>query len=99
MTTTVFVIGWVFLFLAVLALEVGALVRKEYGDTLSEQVWKLMKTLPGAFVLVTLWLWLTWHFFVEPAFFEQWFLTTWIDDYIVVGLGLLAAMFLRREND
>lgn len=97
MSVELFVIGWAFLVVAVLVLEIGALLNQDYGDTLSEQVWTLMKTVTGSFILVSLWFWLTWHWFIEPRFFEQWFLTNWTDDYAVVGLGLLAATFLRRK--
>jgi len=85
-------------FVAVLAIEAGALSNKQYGDTLSEQVWALMTTVSGAFILVSLWFWLTWHFFIEPRFFESLWLTTFTDDYIVIGAGLFAATLLRRKE-
>ena len=95
-SVAMFIIGWVILFGLILFWEWGALVNEDFGDTLSEQVWKLMKTIPGSFALVSLWSWLTWHFFIEPRFFESLWLTTYQDDLIVVMVGLFAATFLRR---
>lgn len=98
MSVIVFTTLWIALLIGVLVVEFAAIVNKDYGDTLSEHVWRLMTTIAGSFVLISLWFWLTWHFFIEPRFFTELWLDVWTDDYIVVGAGLLAAIFLRRKK-
>lgn len=93
-----FIIGWAILFSAVLIWEYFSIVRKERGDTLSEQVWKLMKYWPAAMLIMGLWFWLTWHWFIEPQWFESLQHYTWWDDYVVTGLGMLSAVWFTQRD-
>ena len=43
MINPIFATLWVLLFAAMAALEITALVRKPYGDTLSELVWFILR--------------------------------------------------------
>lgn len=76
---------WAALFLFGLVLEGIALWSPGKHDTLSEQVWALLNTLPGRLILWPLWVWLTWHFFLERAWFFNLHRTEFMDDIVVSG--------------
>lgn len=59
---------WLLLAIATALAEGYALGRPEKGDTLSEQVWALLRRPWFRWgVAVPFWAWLTWHFFMEGA--------------------------------
>lgn len=88
---------WLLLLVAILVFEFRALFSGRINDTLSEAVWWLRARLWGRVLIVPLWFWLTWHFFLEPSFLDP-RAGVWYDDFIVVGLGLVAAL-LRDYDD
>lgn len=99
MSEFLFPLGWLTILVSILVLEFAALGRPEKGDTLSEQVWALMRNRWAAALLVALWSWLTWHFFIEPKFFKDWFLVSWTDDLLVIVSGVTLSLFLRSKTN
>lgn len=92
-----FPIVWLIIFLVGLVVEVLALINKNRGDTLSEQVW-ILRTIPMVrFVLLPFWLWLTYHFWFEPYSVSPGF-GAWWDDFIVIAAGAVAGLLLRYNK-
>lgn len=67
---------WVALLLALVALEVYALVNHSPGDTLSGLIWRVLQRVTGgdrrrslavAAVIVAVGLWLAWHLALQPG--------------------------------
>jgi len=88
---------WLVIFVVILAFEARALFSGRINDTLSEAIWWLRARVWGRIVLFPLWSWLSYHFFIEPVSLNPQS-GVWWDDFIVVGLGLLAAL-LRDYDD
>jgi hypothetical protein len=57
--------AWLMAGLLVAVLETVALLRKEPGDTLSEQVWTLLRVRWVRPIAWAGWLYLTFHFFLQ----------------------------------
>jgi hypothetical protein len=88
---------WLIILVVILVFEARALFSGKINDTLSESVWWLRTRVWGRLVLFPLWAWLTWHFFMEPSFWNPQ-AGVWIDDYIVVGVGFVLAL-IRDYDD
>lgn len=88
---------WLAILVAILAFEARALLSQRINDTLSEAVWWLRTRIWGRIVLFPLWAWLTWHFFLEPSFWNPQ-AGVWLDDFAAVGLFIGLAI-LRDYDD
>lgn len=80
---------WALLLIVILTFEGITLYNKKKGDTLSEQVWGLMGSIWGRIILIPTWLWLTYHFFIEPHWLESLHLVNFVDDIVLVSVSLL----------
>lgn len=83
---------WTVILAITLGYEFYTLRDQRRGDTLSEQVWALMRTTEGRATLIPLWVWLTYHFFIEPNYFKSVFLVNYIDDIILVSVTLVVTV-------
>lgn len=75
---------WLVLVVGLAVLELIALARPGYGDTLSEHVWKLRPRPWLRFILYPLLYWLAWHWPFGGARLD------W-RDALAAGVGLLVA--------
>ena len=85
---------WMLLAFVGVLFEGIALGRPELGDTLTESVRLLRFDPVGRFVVLPLWVWLTWHWILRPSDVAQF---TW-RDLAVLALGTAIALLdsLRR---
>ncbi len=100
MTVITFTILWVTIGILGIIVELMAFARRDAGDTLSEHIWTLRMARWGRSILFPLWVWLTWHFFLEPPSLDS-YAGVWYDDGILVLAGFVAAQFVtykRKEN-
>ena len=80
---------WTLITIAVLSVEFFAIFSPVRGDTLSENVWVLVRrSRAWSAIVVGLLTWLMWHFIVEPRFFPQWHGPHPLDDLILVAAAL-----------
>ena len=91
---------WLVMGLAVLALELIGVFNRRPGDTISEQVWWLLRR-GFAFALLPFYLWLGWHFFVEFWLFPQLRWSNTDDLWLISTAAVLTAAvewLLRRRR-
>lgn len=91
---------WLVLLVVILGFEARALLQRKRGDTLSEAVWWLRARLWGRMLLFPLFMWLGWHFFLEPGGIGPYAPggAVWFDDIIVVMAGVILALFRDYEE-
>lgn len=89
------VVVWMVILAVVLVFEFWALGRKARGDTLSEQIWWLLKRWWGRAILYPLWIWLTYHFFLEP---DSVALQAWWDDIALTTVVLCGTLLIGRRK-
>jgi len=79
---------WFLLALIAMLVEGIALGRPERGDSLSEAVRFIRFDAVGRYVLIPLWVWLSWHWIVRPdgAATFSW------RDLVAIALGIAAAI-------
>ena len=88
---------WLAILVLGLALETFALIRDGKGDTLSEQIWRLLESRKWRTLIFGIWFWLTWHFFIEPYMPWDWTHVPW-DDFVVIALGMLVGAILPAQK-
>lgn len=85
---------WTLVFMLVVLLEGIALGEPQAGDSLSEAVALLRWDAVGRWVMIPLWVWLTWHWMLRPRGMA---LFTW-RDVVALAIGtLLAALEAWRR--
>lgn len=88
---------WVVLLVMGVIFEVRALIDKRANDTLSESIWELRTRMIGRVVFIPAWVWLTWHFLLEPAAWGP-IAGVWWDDIIGVIAGVVVAVLVDYKE-
>ena len=81
-------IFWLVLFLVAVGFQLFAVARKSRRGMLTNSVRWLRARMLGRLLVFPLWVWLTWHWFLEPRSLAA----HWYDDVIAVLLGVLIAV-------
>lgn len=87
-------IAWGVWIVAGLVIEGVALARGT--GTLSGHVWHLMGTSVGRPIVLAFFVWLAWHWFIEPVAASH-LRKTFVDDGLIAGLVALLTLMGRRK--
>ena len=82
---------WALLFTLGLLVEGFVLLRGDTKNTLSWQVWTLNRVAWARIVLMPFWIWLTWHFYIEDAFFNSLRPPLFVDDIVITLVAVIVA--------
>ena len=91
-------VGWIVLAVLVLALQFYAMYAKPGEGPLSRHVMQLRNLFIGELVVVTLFSWLTWHWFIEPTVYGEMWAVSPTGDIISVVVGVILAGLLFVFN-
>lgn len=91
--TALYVLGLGF----ILVVELIGASNRRRGDTVSEHWWHLLRSPAWRVALGTVWVWLTWHFFVEELWFK-WLRATYAEDLALVLVTTVALAAFNRSR-
>lgn len=77
--------------------ELSVLAQKRSDLTLSWGIWWLRTRTWGRALVIPAWGWMTYHFFLEPSSIAPQ-ASVWFDDFVVIGLSLVAALFADYKD-